>query len=86
VDAVGTITTLSEKWTVTARRRGGATMTKPEAITEAIKKLDETGGTQFVLRRGDNYKVFPASEPTPNNWKTAEMISRGNVHAYRPRP
>ena len=57
-------------------------MTKPEAITEAKKNLTATGTTQFILRRGDNYKVFPADQPTPSGWKTAEMISRGNVHAY----
>ena len=61
-------------------------MTKPEAITEAIKKLDETGTTQFVQRRGNDYKVFPGNAPMPSGWgRGSEMISRGNVHAYRPK-
>ena len=58
-------------------------MTKNEAITEAIERLAETGVTQFVGRRGDKYNVFPADRAGPNGWKVAEMISRGNVHAYQ---
>ena len=61
-------------------------MTKPEAITEAIKNLDETGITQFVIRRGDKYDVEPNTGPTRTGWKVAEMIKATNVHAYRPRP
>jgi hypothetical protein len=57
-------------------------MTKNEAIETAKKNLAETGTTQFVLRRGDKYNVFPATAPTPQGWKTAEMISRGNVQNY----
>ena len=60
-------------------------MTKPEAIAKAIRQLDETGITQFVVRRGEKYEVFSASAPTPSGWKTTEMVSRGNVHAYRSR-
>ena len=60
-------------------------MTKPEAIQEAIKELDYTGITQFVMRRGDSYKVFRSDTPIPQGWKTAEMVALGNVHAYRAR-
>jgi hypothetical protein len=57
-------------------------MTKPEAIAEAKKRLAETGVTQFVNRRGDKYSLTDATQPQPQGWKTAEMISCGNVHAY----
>lgn len=57
-------------------------MTKTEAIEQAKAQLSETGLTQFVMRRGDKYQVFPSNRPTPQGWKTAEMISKGNVHAY----
>jgi hypothetical protein len=59
-------------------------MTKDEAITAAIQNLSQSGVTQCVLRRGDSYGVFPIDQPTPKGWKVAEMISQGNVHAYRP--
>ena len=57
-------------------------MTKPEAIKEAKENLSATGITQFVMRRGDKYQVFPSDKPYPQGWKTAEMISRGNVQNY----
>ncbi len=57
-------------------------MTKTEAIQEAKANLATSGVTQFILRRGEQYKVFPADKPTPQGWKTAEMIAKGNVHAY----
>jgi 5,10-methylenetetrahydrofolate reductase len=57
-------------------------MTKQEAIEQAKQELAKTGVTQFVLRRGDKYQVFPSDRPSPQGWKTAEMISKGNVHAY----
>jgi uncharacterized protein YbdZ (MbtH family) len=57
-------------------------MTKTEAIQVAKQSLAETGLTQFIMRRGDKYEVFPSDKPTPSGWKTAEMISKGNVHAY----
>ena len=58
-------------------------MTKSEAITEAIKRLDATGCTQFVNRRGSDYELGDNTGTTKRGWKPAEMISRGNVHAYR---
>jgi hypothetical protein len=57
-------------------------MTKQEAIVAAKSELAKTGITQFVLRRGDKYGVFPADRPSPQGWKTAEMISKATVHAY----
>ncbi len=58
-------------------------MTKEQAIIEAIKELEQTGITQFVDRRGDKYAVHSSHLPSPIGWKTAEMISKGNVHAYK---
>jgi hypothetical protein len=38
----------------------------------------------MVDRRGDKYEVHPGDvPPPPGRWKTVEMVSRGNVHAYR---
>lgn len=57
-------------------------MTKADAISAAKENLTKSGVTQFVMRRGEKYEVFPADQPTPRGWKTAEMVSKGNVHAY----
>lgn len=61
-------------------------MTKPEAVAEAIRRVDAGDSvTQFVIRRGDKYDVEPGTQPTRTGWKVAEMIKSTNVHAYRPR-
>jgi len=58
-------------------------MTKQEAIAEAIKRLDATGETQFIDRRGDEYAINYSHGISPRGWKCAEMIKQTNVHAYR---
>jgi hypothetical protein len=60
-------------------------MTKQEAIDKAVWQLESTGITQYVTRRGNKYDVLPADRPSSRGWKIAEMISSGNVHAYRSR-
>jgi hypothetical protein len=58
------------------------TLTKTEAINKAKRELAATGETQFIVRRGDEYRVHPASEKTPRGYRVAEMISPGNVQNF----
>ena len=60
-------------------------MTKPEAIAKAIQQLEETELTQTILRRGNEYRVFPLYEAAPRGWKIIDMISPFNVRSYRSR-
>lgn len=58
-------------------------MTKMEAIIEAVNALDATGIAQCVNRRGAKYSITPINIPGPSGWVVAEMVTKGNVHAYR---
>ena len=57
-------------------------MTKEEAINIAKQRLAESGETQYVMRRGDEYKPFLASDHQSRGWRIVEFIAIGNAHNY----
>lgn len=54
-------------------------MKKEDAVAEAKQCANQYGGTWYVLRRKDDYKV---SAHEQRGWKIAEMIGPGNQHNY----
>jgi len=58
-------------------------MTKKDAVATAVKRVDETGFTFLVLRRGYGYRAQISSYPVARGWKIAEQIGVGNVQNFR---
>lgn len=58
-------------------------MTRANAVHVAVERVDETGWTFLVLRRGYSYRVQMANLEVARGWSKAEMIGPGNVHNYR---
>ena len=58
-------------------------MTKESAISLAVKRVEETGFTFSLFRRGYKYDIGMTAYGSRNGWKTVEMITPGNVHNFR---
>lgn len=58
-------------------------MTRTSAVALAVQRVDETGFTFIVLRRGYKYAAQMVSYPVARGWKVAEQIGPGNVQNFR---
>jgi hypothetical protein len=58
-------------------------MTRNDAVLEAVQRVNETGSTFVVLRRGYAYKAQIVDFPISRGWKIAEQIGPGNVQNFR---
>lgn len=58
-------------------------MTRNNAVMVAVERVDETGFTFVVLRRGYKYQTQMVAYPVARGWKVAEQIGPGNVENFR---
>jgi hypothetical protein len=61
-------------------------MNRNEAVRVAVSRVDETGWTFVVLRRGSKYQTQMLAYPVARGWKVAEQIGPGNVQNFRELP
>lgn len=58
-------------------------MTRANAISLAVQRVEETRFTFYILRRGYKYDVQISSYGPRIGWKIVEMIGPGNIHNYQ---
>jgi hypothetical protein len=57
--------------------------TRQNAVALAVQRVDETGFTFVVLRRGYKYQTQMLAYPVARGWKVVDQVGPGNVQNFR---